>query len=79
VELSKQVVELGKSARVLGIGRPEASRQRPVPSLEVIDDFVEVPRECEHVGVLLCRKFGVNTESGILIGVVELAITRILL
>ena len=79
VELSEQVVELGERARVFGIGRPVASRQRSMSALEVLNDLIEIPGEGQHVGVLLGRELSVNTESGVLVGHVELVVTCILL
>ena len=42
-------------------------------SLELINDLIEVPREGEHIGMLLLRELNVDSKSGILISGVNLA------
>ena len=79
VELSEQVVELGECARVFGVGGPEAAWHGSVPGLKLVNDLVEVPREGQHIGVLLLGEFCVHTESCILRGKVDLATTLLLL
>lgn len=68
VELSEQVVKLGDGARGLYVfAEVVFCFFIYVFSLEVIDDFVEVPGEGQHVGVLLSRKLGVDAQSRVLI------------
>ena len=45
VELTEKLVELSHRTRVLDEGGPEAARLGTVPSLELVDDFVEIPWE----------------------------------
>lgn len=61
VEFSEKSVEFSEGARVASVSRPEPATQGPMLSLELFDDFVEVPRESQDVGVFLLRKFSVDT------------------
>lgn len=45
-----------------------------MPSLELFDDFVEVPGEGQDVGVLLLRELSVDAKSGILVLNINLGI-----
>ena len=60
VELTEKDVKFVEGARVSSVGAPEATGNRLVLSLELIDDFVEIPGESKHVGMLLLRELGVD-------------------
>jgi len=75
MELAEEDIEFAEGARLLCL-RPIEAGDRAVLGLELFDDSVEVPWESEHIGVFLMRKFGVDTESCILISLADLA-TRI--
>lgn len=47
--------------------------------LKLIDDLIKAPGEGKHIGVLLLLKLGVDTQSGILRGQVELVAGFLLL
>ena len=47
-------------------------------SLELINDLVEVPREGEHIGMLLLRELNVSTESSVLVGNIDLVLLLLL-
>ena len=78
VELTEKLVELSHGTRVLDEGRPEAARLGTVPSLELVDDFVEVPWESEHVSMLLLRELSVDAKSCIFISDVDFALLILL-
>jgi len=78
VELTEKLVELSHGTRVLDEGRPEAARLGTVPSLELVDDFVEVPWESEHVSMLLLRELSVDAKSCVFISDVDFALLILL-
>lgn len=78
VELTEKLVELSHGTRVLDEGRPEAARLGTVPSLELVDDFVEVPWEGEHVSMLLLRELSVDAKSCVFISSVNFALLVLL-
>jgi len=78
VELTEKLVKLSHGSRVLDEGRPEATRQGTVPSLELVDDFVEVPWESQHVSMLLLRELSVDAKSSVFISDVDLALLVLL-
>ena len=47
-------------------------------SLELINDLIKVPREGEHIGMLLLRELNVDSKSGILISRVNLGLFLLL-
>ena len=46
VELAVELVEFCDGARVLDVGWPEATWEWAVLSLELLNDCIEIPREC---------------------------------
>lgn len=77
VELTEEFVELADGTGVTHKGGPVAGL-RLVSALELVDDFVEVPWEGEHIGMFLLAELGVDTESGVFVAHVNF-VTRLLL
>ena len=74
IELSKKVREFPKAFWVLSIGTPEATIDWFVGSFILVDDFIEVPWEGEHIGMLLGAKLSINSQSFILISQVDITL-----
>jgi len=68
VELSEQIVELTDRTRVTNKFNPiVAFSHRPVPALEFVNNFIEVPWESQDIGMLLLRKLYIDSKPGIFV------------